>query len=482
MFLYRSVWICFIACSLFISCTDPEVHLHDRHVLSYPLVASYAKKHPGTTLVLFDYHHDVGPLESSVLSSNWVGKLILDGTITRVIWISGRDLLLPNRNARIAWLHRKLVPFSSSDAKRIESHITLADWDDLQREQITGPLVVSLDFDIFCHDPGEPPERFLDEIVEWTARERPALLTLALSAAYQDTAKTAWEYLIRFVDVYGKKAQRSDWFLEAGINNPIAEGREERDAWRHWNEERVTFGYRNGSFLPGSAIWLVPPVALRHSLQKLSVQVGDNNAYDILSGWRDEELIRLENVYPQAVTNSILATAAESLESFWNGKEMPFPESSEDNLGIAIRIQADGADRGCFALYRGLSDPASSAAYCVQLAAQDPRYPEVLVSEKSQIDLEVSIFGVWQEMNNPYDFRPGLDSLLLIDDKEITLLQGSVAAERGYGRDAFLSRLSNKAGLGLQGWRKPGLRFARAVTIWSRRPLSSIETSEFYQK
>ncbi len=482
MFPRRSMLIVVVACSIFVSCSRQEVHLHDRHVLSYPSVEAYAKKYQDTTLVLFDYHHDVGPLGPTLLSSNWVGRLIVEGTVSRVLWVSGRDLLLPNKNARIAWLRRKLKAFSPSEAKRIENATTLADWDSLEKQRIAGPLVVSIDFDLFCHDPGSSPERFVDEIAGWTAKQRPGLVTIALSSIYQDKAEPAWKYLGRFVKSYGDEARNSVWFLEAGDSDPATEGIEERDAWRHWELDRETFGRRNESFLPGASIWIAPPLALRETLLGLRVRAGDTNAKDSIASWRDADLARLESEFPQASTDSALAAAAASLEAFWNGKAVPIPDGGQGNIGIALRIQADGGDRGCFALYRGLADPVTAVAYLVQLAADDPRYKEVLASEKPNIDLEISVFGTWHEMEEPYDFRPGLDSLLLMDGTRTTLLQAPIAAERGYGREEFLSRLSNKAGLGLEGWTQPGLRFARATTIWSRRSLASIETTLVYQK
>jgi len=481
MCMSRAALIGFIVCSLLSSCARPEVHLHDRHSLSYPLVESYAKKHPGATLVLFDYHHDVGPAYATV-SSNWVGKLLADGTVSRVLWVSGRDLLLPNRNARTAWLRRKLSKLPPAEADRIGSRITLIDWDRLRMEKIAGPLAVSVDFDLFCHDPGNPPDRFVDEIAEWTARQRPALLTLALSSAYQKEAKAPWEYLGRFVGAYGKSAPGAGWFLETGPSNPDAEGAEESSAWRLWDAERETFGRRNESFLPGSAVWLAPPLSLRAALLGLAVSPGDDGAKGVLSAWRGQDPALLEKEYPQESTDRILAAAAVSLEAFWRGEAGTLPGSGTANLGLAVRLQSDGGDRGCFAVYRGLSDPDSAAAYCVRLAAKDPRYPAVLPSEKDSIDIELSVFGAWREMKDAYDFIPGVDSLLLTEGKNTTLLQAPVAAERGYGREEFLARLSNKAGLGTDGWKKSGLRFSRAATIWSRRSLASIEASELYQK
>jgi AMMECR1 domain-containing protein len=52
-----------------------------------------------------------------------------------------------------------------------------------------------------------------------------------------------------------------------------------------------------------------------------------------------------------------------------------------------------------------------------------------------------------------------------------TLLQASLAVERGYDREAFLRVLSRKAGLGEDGWKRGGPTFRRAATIWYLRPM-----------
>lgn len=472
-----------ILCVILASCARPELHLHDRHCLSYPLVASYAKSHPGTTLVLLDYHHDVGPVGDDPSSSNWVGLLLRDRAVSRVLWVSGRDLLLPNRNARLAWLRRKLASFPPSEASRIESRITLADWHELEKKRLGGPLIVSLDFDLFCHDPGNPPERFVDEIGAWMRRQSPGLVTLALSAAYEGDAPSAWSRLERFAALYGRGASgRAAWFLEAGSRDPAAEGEEERTAWRLWDSRREAFGRRDAAFMPGAGIWISPPTGLRAALLRLGIRPGDETAKDMLSGWRDGDRADLERRFPQSATDEALAAAAVALEEVWRGGA-PIPlKPGAAASGLALRIQKNGSDRGCLALYRGVSDPLAAAAYCASLAARDPRYPAVLSVERPALDLELSMFGPWREMSDPRDFRPGLDSLMLVDGDKLTLLQAPVASERGYGREKFLARLSNKAGLGEGGWKGRGLRYMRAATIWSRRPLSAVEASPCYQK
>ena len=464
-----------VSLSLLSGCSGPQVHLQDRHGLSYPLVDAYTRAHPGTTLVLLDYHHDVGQLQEGATSAAWVGRLLLEGRLARVLWVSGRDLLLPNRNARMAWLRRKLAPFPPADAASIASRMELVDWADLRERSLGGPLVVTLDFDLFAHDPGEPPERFVDEIADWLGRQRPGLVTLALSAAYERDPAEAWGWYERFITRYAPVARHPRWSLEGGPRPRKAEGGEEAAAWAKWAADPPAFSGPGARFLPGAAIWLAPPASLRRLLLSLDVKAGDAEAADAIAGWRSPDMAAIEAAATPAGIKGILEAAAEGLENHWRGRDLAPPPAGAARAGLDLRLLEGGKDRGCLALYAGVGDTAAAASYCAQRAAADPRYPPVLSSERPLLVLELSLFGPWAGMSGPLDFRPGADSLLLVDGREVTLLQASVAAERGYGREEFLERLSSKAGLGAEGWRRPGLRFEKAATVWTQDTLAGIE-------
>jgi hypothetical protein len=482
MAFFRLASVCLIVCALLVSCAKPEIHIHDRHSLSSPLVESYAGKHPDATLVLFDYHHDIGHVGEEALSANWVARFLREDRDARVIWVSGRDLAAPDRGARLAWLRRGLVSFAPGEAARLESRVELATWHELEKRSLGAPLVISLDFDIFCQDQGSSPERFLDEIGAWIRRRKPDLVTLALSAAYEDDPSSAFSRLERFVAGWGAEARGSAWFLEAGPRNPRQEGYEERNAWRLWEERPDVFGGCDAAFYPGAGIWIAPPQGLCSVLLALGAKPGDDTAKDVLSGWRDADIAELGRRFSQVAMDEILAASASALEDAWKGGSPALPKSGETGLGLALRIQSAGRDRGCLALYRDVDDPVAAAAYCARMAARDPRYPAVLPEEAPGLDLELSLFGPWRAMKGPLDFRPGLDSLIMIKGREVTLLQAPVALQHGCGREEFLARLCGKAGLGPELWRGHGLRFMRSATIWSRRSLASIEAGSDHQK
>lgn len=464
-----------LAIATLVSCRPGEVHVHDGHGLSYPIAESFALSHPSATLVLLDYHHDVLSTIDPVTSANWVGALLERGLLSRVVWVSGRDLLKPNRNSRMDWLDRSLSGAPPSTAQAIKEKIELVDWEELRDLRIRGPLIVSLDLDILCHDPGDPPEDFLDELAEWMASRKPGLATVALSAAYQRDPASAWSYLERFAREYPDTGER--WFLEAGSSSPEPEGSEERAARASWLREPELFGRYGEGFWPGSGNWVVAPARVREALGRRGLRAGDREAAAVLSGWSDLDRADLERDFPRPRLEALEAEAAAALEAAWEGRAAPVsaPAASASERGVALRILNRGIDRGCLALYRGVWDPRGAVRYCAQRAAEDPRYAPVSATEAGDLALELSVFGPWRECSGPLDFRPGLDSLLLVDGEETTLLQASLAVERRYDGEAFLARLSNKAGLGEAGWKKQGLRFRKSATIWYQAPLGAIE-------
>ena len=82
--------------------------------------------------MLLDYHHDINSDTNELTSYNWVGKLIEENYLEKVIWLSGKKLLLPNRNSRMDWLNRSLQNSYPQTVEKIKQAVELVDWYDLQ--------------------------------------------------------------------------------------------------------------------------------------------------------------------------------------------------------------------------------------------------------------------------------------------------------------------------------------------------------------
>lgn len=452
-----------------------EIHIHDRHGLSYDSVKNYAQKNGPVTLVLLDYHHDVLPAVTNVTSVNWVGKLVEEDYVKKVIWLSGKKLLLPNRESRMAWLERSLKNSYPETADKMRNAVQLVDWYDLQELKsgdasgVSGPVVITLDFDVFTKDPGNPPELFVDELCTWIQKQKPELVTMSLSASYQPEPEKAWEWLRQFVLNYKSYAV---WFLESGEFGEKEESKDEFAAHKKWEENPEVFKNYKDPFYAGAFLWQNAPDDVTAALLKKKVRAGNKTAEEIIDIWKDEKLKNLKTTFDSNQLEKMTALAETSMQEVFDGKHFDAPVqnnfSGKPAYGVAVRFRNSFEDRGCLSLYTGVleEDIFDAVKYCTMEALVDPRYSRIQSEEAGDLFTNISIFSEWQEMTGYDDFEPGLYSLLLEDtDGEKTLLQSAIALERNYTREEFLVRLSNKAGLGFDGWKKEGVKFYKAQTI-----------------
>lgn len=170
----------------------------------------------------------------------------------------------------------------------------------------------------------------------------------------------------------------------------------------------------------------------------------------------DELCLWIQKRNPELLTLSFSASYEDSSDVSWERLARFFKN-----------IQAGNKDRGCLAFYAGVTDFNNAIIFCTQQAQNDPRYTPVLKEEENNLKINICVFGQWKPMQSPFDFTPGEESLLIEDSStgEKTLLQTSVAIERNYTKEGFLLRLSNKAGLGLDGWKNREFKFWKSSTI-----------------
>lgn len=455
---YILISISFFIFLIFTSCHKPaEIHVHDRHGLSYDLVKEYAREHGAVTLVLLDYHHDILPEINEVTSVNWVGKLVEEDAVKKVIWLSGKKLLLPNRESRMAWLERSLKNAYPETADKMRKAVQLVDWYDLQELKLTDPFVITLDFDVFTKDPGEVPEQFVDELCGWIQKQKPELLTMCLSASYQPDLDKAWGWLNRFVSNYKRRAE---WYLKSGEFGEKEESRDDVAA------------HKQRFFYSGAYLWQNAPDYLKNVLCNKEVRAGNKAAEEVIACWKDKKLEKLNKTLDKDKLETMVELAKKTMREFFEGKDFRAPNQNiltdKETFGIAVRFRNFEEDRGCLSLYTGIvyEDIPEAVQYCAKEALIDPRYKNIQPEEESSLITNISVFADWQEMRSCFDFTPGVHSLLMEEpDGEKTLLQAAIALERNYNRKEFLARLSNKAGLGFDGWKKEGIRFYKADTI-----------------
>ena len=447
-------------------CNKTQIHLHDRHVLSYELVRSHSEKYGKCNLVLLDYHHDVLPSQKELTSVNWAGRLVEEGYVEKIIWLSGKKLRLPNRNSRFAWLERSLSNANPDIAEKIRSSIELVDFEDLQKLRLKKNTVITLDFDVFTKDPGDDAELFVNELCRWIEKQHPSLLTLSFSASYQPKPFDAWNWFCIFLEKWKNKA---DFFLEAGDFGEEMESYDDLNAWKkYWQHPEIFHDDKNPLYA-GAYLWLFAPERFKKLALEKKLAAGNPVAGQIINIWKDSDLEKLRKTFPVEKLKSFADQSKTAAKEYFDGKVFRYQQKSEkDSFGLAVRYKNLEADRGCLSLYTGIpiDDFENAVKYCAQEALNDPRYPAVSESEFKKLFINICVFGKWQEMDSPFDFVPGIHSLIIEEDSgEKTLLQASLAAERSYSKEVFLSRLSNKAGLGKDGWKGSDLKFYKTQTL-----------------
>lgn len=492
------------------------------------------------TMVLLDYGHNMGdgpemagghPRPESLSSNNWAGALVASGRVSTVYWVSGRDLLLPNINARRAWFERRVAGDDAETAAEKRNALHIIDWADLPPQPVLesgSPLILALDLDILTVDPGPSPDAFLEEILDRIEKLNPDIITISLSPAYQKDAGAAWRWLSRSVEVLGV---RHRVVIHPGSMDPVPESTEEQRAMENWAKQRhyTDFGFY---FAPGTDLWNQAPEefwsALFSALSSArtgpgdsippptgaplsaggnyetpgisarvasapagigaggsSESVGDSGGIAVVAPVPDPVSVLTESLAERCALQRLISRrrleelaglAARQLKSAFASGEVSPPDPAAAlrgvEQGIAVRFVSGMEDRGCISYYRGVADlDAVCELATLQAAFNDPRYAPLRAVELPDLDVDVTVFGEFRPMENCRDFTPGMDSLILEYRGERTLLQASLASERNLSRMQFIATIFRKAGLSGLSPDDGEISWFRAPSLNLRRPV-----------
>jgi AmmeMemoRadiSam system protein A len=127
--------------------------------------------------------------------------------------------------------------------------------------------------------------------------------------------------------------------------------------------------------------------------------------------------------------------------------------------GAFVTLLEDGELRGCI----GTLDPSrplveSVARAAIGAARRDWRFRPVTPDELPRIEIQVSVLGPLAELEEPTDFRIGVDGLIVQRGGARGLLLPEVATEHRLDERAMLEATCLKAGLPARAWRDPGTR------------------------
>jgi AmmeMemoRadiSam system protein A len=159
----------------------------------------------------------------------------------------------------------------------------------------------------------------------------------------------------------------------------------------------------------------------------------------------------------------LLALAREAIAAHVNGGAVPAPPLEgiyARNGGAFVTIHAGGELRGCIG-HVDQRDPLGRVIPDAAIAAcsSDPRFPPVTADELPRLEIELSLLGPLELVDDVGTIEVGRHGLVVERGWNRGLLLPQVATEWGWDRDTFLAHTCRKAGLPMDAWRK-------GATIW----------------
>lgn len=453
-----------------------QYFLADRHALSYKIVREYCIKNQTETLILFDQHNDVNADSSLILSYNWVGQLLDQGILNKVYWVCSYSSNSLEINAKYKWLEKNCQKKDEERRARVLKAFEIIDYKAFQKLKIQEPYIITIDLDLYDMENQITPEDFIKESCNFLKKSKCPLVTFSLSAAYQKNPQKGWSYLECLLRNSPKNVC---WYFESGDFGENAESLEDLKAFDKWKNEIETYQAYQKGFYRGAYLWLNAPPGVQDLMLEKKMKTWDSEdelSQKVLLAMGEKRLLE-EKSLPYSGEQALQQIHHHALESLKNKNASieedfsPLDFTDLNSRGIAVRYRNVNNDRGCLALYSGVEDFEKAAEYCSLLAAKDPRYAYISDDEVDSLFINISLFSNWEEMSFYDDFIPGLDSIILVNpaasspDKRETLLQASLASERGYSKEDFLKRLCLKAGLAPNAYLEQDFLFYKSKTI-----------------
>ncbi|HEY7790917.1 MAG TPA: AmmeMemoRadiSam system protein A [Vicinamibacterales bacterium] len=122
--------------------------------------------------------------------------------------------------------------------------------------------------------------------------------------------------------------------------------------------------------------------------------------------------------------------------------------------GAFVTIRCGGELRGCIGDLDG-GPILEVVRHCaVAAASSDPRFSRVTAAEWPAVDLEISVLGALEPVDEVTTIEIGRHGLIVEHGRRRGLLLPQVATEWGWDRETFLAHTCRKAGLPPDAWRK----------------------------
>jgi AmmeMemoRadiSam system protein A len=139
--------------------------------------------------------------------------------------------------------------------------------------------------------------------------------------------------------------------------------------------------------------------------------------------------------------------------------------------GAFVTLRIKGALRGCIGYPEAELPLVAVVERCaVSAAISDPRFPPVSPAEWSEMDLEISVLGPIQRVDDIQDVVVGRDGLIVEFGRRRGLLLPQVAVEWSWNAMEFAAQTCVKAGLPRDAWQKGAKLFRFEAEVFSESP------------
>lgn len=170
----------------------------------------------------------------------------------------------------------------------------------------------------------------------------------------------------------------------------------------------------------------------------------------------------------QEQRSQLLTIAREAIAVVLDGRRPEIDPAQFDEVlrkpaGAFVSLHDKSGDlRGCIGSIVPVEPLCQAvASSAVNAAFRDPRFFPLSKEELAQVDLEISVMGPIEVVNDTAEIEVGRDGLIITKGRNSGLLLPQVATDLGWDLETFLNHTCQKAGLAPHAWRSPGTRIER---------------------
>jgi AmmeMemoRadiSam system protein A len=138
--------------------------------------------------------------------------------------------------------------------------------------------------------------------------------------------------------------------------------------------------------------------------------------------------------------------------------------------GVFVTLRHGGKLRGCIGVVEGEASLAEDVQRCAVSAANDPRFPPLVVGELQGTTIEISVLGEMRTVCGPEDLVLGKHGLMVCQGARRGLLLPQVAVEQGWDARRFVEEACSKAGLPRSTWKSGASLKAFSAEVFGESP------------